>query len=263
MSVRRRLHGHWLGRRRYEEVHELQKRLQLARQAGEIPDTVLLLEHEPVITLGRGAKADNVLVPKELLEAAGVDLVETGRGGDVTLHAPGQLVCYPIVSLSPDRQDVRRYVADLAETMRRLALRHGVSSGPVEGLIGVWVDKKSPAEFHGVEHALFLAKLGAIGVRISRWVTMHGFALNYTTNLELFGMIVPCGITQYGVTSVAELTGKEPDVAAEARAALDILAEVLGADVASWADRSGEPSLAQVGRIEAQEASCTQPSTDR
>lgn len=243
MSVRRQLHGQWLGRRRYEAVHELQKQLHAARQAGEIPDTVLLLEHEPVITLGRGAKADNVLLPTELLSAAGVDLVETGRGGDVTLHAPGQLVCYPIVSLAPDRQDVRRYVADLAETMRRLALRHGVASGPVEGLIGVWVDKKSPSEFRGVEHALHLAKLGAIGVRISRWVTMHGFALNYTTDLELFGMIVPCGIRDYGVTSVEELTGKQPDVALEARAAIELLAEVLGADVASFGDLSGEAEL--------------------
>ncbi|MBI3206771.1 MAG: lipoyl(octanoyl) transferase LipB [Myxococcales bacterium] len=241
MSVRRPLHGRWLGRRRYEEVHQLQKRLHAARQADEIPDTVLLLEHEPVITLGRGAKSENVLAPRELLATAGVDLVETGRGGDVTLHAPGQLVCYPIVSLSPDRQDVRRYVADLAETMRRLAARHGISAGPVEGLIGVWVDKKSPTEFRGPSGALHLAKLGAIGVRISRWVTMHGFAFNLTTDLELFGMIVPCGITQHGVTSVQDLTGETPEVETEARHALDLLADVLGGEVASFDDRSTVP----------------------
>ncbi|MCK6531407.1 MAG: lipoyl(octanoyl) transferase LipB [Polyangiaceae bacterium] len=239
--MRRPLHGRWLGRRRYEEVHELQKRLHAARQADQIPDTVLLLEHEPVITLGRGAKSENVLAPRELLAAAGVDLVETGRGGDVTLHAPGQLVCYPIVSLAPDRQDVRRYVADLAETMRRLAARHGIAAGPVEGLIGVWVDKKSPHEFHGPTHALHLAKLGAIGVRISRWVTMHGFAFNCTTDLELFGMIVPCGITQHGVTSVYDLTGEAPQVEAEAKHAIELLAEVLGGDVASYEDRSSAP----------------------
>jgi len=236
VSVRRRLHGRWLGRRRYEEVHALQKELHAARQAGQIPDTVLLLEHEPVITLGRGGKAENVLLPAELLAAAGVDLVETGRGGDVTLHAPGQLVCYPILSLAPDRQDVRRYVADLAETMRRLAARHGISAGPVQGLIGVWVDKKSIADFRGPEHALHLAKLGAIGVRISRWVTMHGFAFNYTTDLSLFGMIVPCGIREHGVTSVEDLTGQRPDVASEARVALDVLADVLGAEVAEYED---------------------------
>ncbi|MBK8998732.1 MAG: hypothetical protein IPM35_23670 [Myxococcales bacterium] len=134
-------------------------------------------------------------------------------------------------------------MGDLAETMRRLALRHGISSGPVEGLIGTWVDKKSPGEFRGAAHALHLAKIGAIGVRISRWVTMHGFAFNYTTNLELYGMIVPCGIAEHGVTSVEDLTGKQPDVAGEARFALDSLADVLGADVAAWEDRSGEETL--------------------
>lgn len=243
MSVKRQLHGHWLGRRRYAEVHELQQRLHAARRECELPDTVLLLEHEPVITLGRGARAENVLLPSELLAAAGVDLVETGRGGDVTLHAPGQLVCYPIVDLSPDRQDVRRYVGDLAETMRRLVLRHGISSGPVEGLIGIWVDEQAPSEFPGGKDARRLAKIGAIGVRISRWVTMHGFALNYSTNLELFGMIVPCGISAHGVTSVRKLTGKELDVASEAEAALGTLAEVLGAEVASFGDRSSDATL--------------------
>ncbi|MBK7584887.1 MAG: lipoyl(octanoyl) transferase LipB [Myxococcales bacterium] len=238
MTVRRRLSGQWLGRRPYEVVHEHQKRLHVARQAGEIPDTVLVLEHEPVITLGRGAHSENILVPTELLKAAGVDLVETGRGGDVTLHAPGQLVCYPILSLAPERQDVRRYVGDLAETMRRLVARHGISSGPVTGLIGLWVDAKAPGEFPGGEQARQLAKLGAIGVRISRWVTLHGFALNYTTDLELYGMIVPCGISTHGVTSVEQLTGKRVEVRDEAQAAVELLAEVLGAEVESFEDRS-------------------------
>lgn len=238
MTVRRRLSGQWLGRRPYEVVHEHQKRLHVARQAGEIPDTVLVLEHEPVITLGRGAHSENILVPTELLKAAGVELVETGRGGDVTLHAPGQLVCYPILSLAPERQDVRRYVGDLAETMRRLVARHGISSGPVTGLIGLWVDAKAPGEFPGGEQARQLAKLGAIGVRISRWVTLHGFALNYTTDLELYGMIVPCGISTHGVTSVEQLTGKRVEVRDEAQAAVELLAEVLGAEVESFEDRS-------------------------
>lgn len=238
MTVRRRLSGQWLGRRPYEVVHEHQKRLHAARQAGEIPDTVLVLEHEPVITLGRGAHSENILVPTELLKAAGVELVETGRGGDVTLHAPGQLVCYPILSLAPERQDVRRYVGDLAETMRRLVARHGISSGPVTGLIGLWVDAKAPGEFPGGEQARQLAKLGAIGVRISRWVTLHGFALNYTTDLELYGMIVPCGISTHGVTSVEQLTGKRVEVRDEAQAAVELLAEVLGAEVESFEDRS-------------------------
>jgi lipoyl(octanoyl) transferase len=247
VNVRRRLEGRWLGRRRYAEVHDLQERLHLERKAGALPDTVLLLEHTPVITLGRGAKNENVLLPKELLDAAGVDLVETGRGGDVTLHAPGQLVCYPILDLAPDRQDVRRYVADLAETMRRLAAVHEVDAGPVDGLIGVWVDQKSPAAFGGAEHALHLAKLGAIGVRISRWVTMHGFAFNFTTDLSLFGMIVPCGISDHGVTSIEALTGRTPSVADEAPRALQLLADVLDADVASYEDWSDRAELPGAG----------------
>jgi lipoyl(octanoyl) transferase len=236
--MKRKLLGRWLGRRRYAPVHELQARMLAARQAGEAPDIVLLLEHEPVITLGRGAKKEHVLVPRELLLAAGVDLVETERGGDVTLHAPGQLVCYPIVDLSPDRRDVRRYVRDLTATMQALAAEHGIASGPAEGLVGLWVDKKNPSHWSGHAEALQLAKLGAIGVRLSRWVTQHGFAFNLTTDLELYGMIVPCGIRAHGVTSVAELTGQRPSVREAAERALDLLARQLEAEVAGFEDLS-------------------------
>lgn len=224
----RRLHGYWLGRRPYEEVHELQKQLHAARLADQIPDTVLYLEHEPVITLGRGAHAENVLYPRELLSARGVDVVETGRGGDVTLHAPGQLVCYPIVALEPGRRDVRRYVGDLTETMRGLASAHGIDGGPVENMVGFWVDADQPGHWPGAEQARRLAKLGAIGVRISRWVTMHGFAFNLTTDLELFGLIVPCGISAHGVTSVSQLTSTRPEIRREAERAHGLLADRLG-----------------------------------
>ena len=242
--MRRALVGRWLGRRRYEPVLALQERLLAARQAGEAPDTVLLLEHDPVITLGRGAHGENVLVPTALLEAAGVDLVETGRGGDVTLHAPGQLVCYPILDLSPDRRDVRRYVRDLTATMQKLAAAHGIAGGPSEDLIGLWVDKQNPSRWEGQERAAHLAKLGAIGVRISRWFTMHGFAFNLTTDLELYGMIVPCGIRDHGVTSVAELTGERLDVREAAEQALGFLAEQLDADVTGFEDASAPRELA-------------------
>jgi lipoyl(octanoyl) transferase len=192
-----------------------------------------------VITLGRGADDANVLLGEDALRARGIDRQQTTRGGDVTLHAPGQLVGYPIVDLKPDRCDVRRYVKDLAETMRRLALRHGVSGGEVAGKIGFWVDLGQPGDWQGEGAAKEPAKLGAIGVRISRWTTMHGFAMNLTTEPDLFDIIVPCGIREYGVTSIRALTGRSPDIRAEAEEAHRLLSSVLGASLGSFEDASG------------------------
>ena len=177
----------------YDEAHALQRELVEARKAGHIHDTLLLLEHPPVLTLGRGAKADNILFSREVLAAQGVSVEEVGRGGDVTYHGPGQLVAYPIVDLHPDRRDVRKYVASLEETMIRTAADYGVTAERVDGFNGAWVGDR---------------KLGAVGVRISRWVTMHGFALNNTTELSHFELIVPCGITGKGVTSLERETGE-------------------------------------------------------
>jgi lipoyl(octanoyl) transferase len=232
--VRRRLAPEWLGRKGYAPVHALMEQRLADRQAGKVGDSVLFVEHEPVVTLGRGASAENVLLPREALVARGVELVATGRGGDVTLHAPGQLVCYPIVDLSPDRRDVRRYVADLRETMRRLAADFGVAGGPVEELIGLWVDAERPSVWEGAERAGTLAKLGAIGVRISRWVTMHGFAFNLTTDLALYDLIVPCGISSHGVTSIQALTGRSVAVQEAAPRAFELLCEVLDAEGTSF-----------------------------
>jgi lipoyl(octanoyl) transferase len=229
----------WIGRRRYQPVHELQRRLVEARARGGVGDLVLLLEHEPVVTLGRGADRANVLASAEQLCARGVDLCETGRGGDVTYHGPGQLVCYPIVDLRPDRCDVRRYVRSLAEAMILLARELQVEAGVVDGMIGVWVDRDAPGEWAGEAWARHLAKLGAIGVRISRWVTMHGFALNLGIEPREFGLIVPCGIRDHGVTSIAELTGRGVDVREVALGSARELSRALQLDIAEVEDRAG------------------------
>jgi lipoyl(octanoyl) transferase len=204
--------AHWLGRIGYGDAHALQERLVASRIADEVGDTLLLLEHPPVVTLGRGARLENVLVTPVELERRGLELVETGRGGDVTYHGPGQLVAYPIFDLHPDRLDVRRYVRDLARVMIALARAYGVEASFLEGdpkLVGVWADEASPASWPGDPReeggAARPAKLGAIGVKISRWVTMHGFAFNVSTDLAGFRLIVPCGITRYGVTSLQAL----------------------------------------------------------
>lgn len=237
----RALHGLWLGTRPYRHVLALQEALVAARIDGAVPDTVLLLEHAPVITLGRAARPENVLLDEAVLRARGWDLVQTRRGGDVTLHAPGQLVAYPILDLKPDRCDVRRYVKDLTETMRRVAARHGVAAGEMDGMIGLWTDLERPAVWEGASVAGRVAKLGAIGVHLSRWVTSHGFALNLSTSPDLFSTIVPCGIADHGVTSILELRGRAPTVREAAEVALHELADVLGARVASFTDAAATP----------------------
>jgi lipoyl(octanoyl) transferase len=195
----------WLGTVAYADALELQQRLVEQRKSEAIPDTLLLLEHPPVITLGRAAHRSNVIAGDDYRSAAGVELFETGRGGDVTFHGPGQVVGYPIIGLAPDRCDIRRYVRDLEETMIRTAAEFGVTAGRVAGLTGVWVGEE---------------KLGAIGVRISRWVTMHGFAFNVRTQLEYFDMIIPCGIQDHGVTSLEKILGPATPAVEEVAASL-------------------------------------------
>src|SRR5258706_15914870 len=182
----------------YGDALKLQKEFVEQRKAGEIPDQLLLLEHPPVITLGVRTRNDrsHIVAAPETLEEAGVEVFESGRGGDVTYHGPGQLVGYPILDLKPDRCDVHRYVRDLEEVLIRTAADYGISAGRVDGLTGVWV---------GAD------KLAAIGVRIARWITSHGFALNVTTDLEYFNLIVPCGIADRGVTSLSRLLGRPVD----------------------------------------------------
>ena len=179
----------------YAEALALQRMLVEARRTGSTPDLLLLLQHLPVVTLGVNvddSRAHIVATPARLAEL-GVEIHETGRGGDVTYHGPGQIVGYPIVDLRPDRQDVHRYVRDIEEVMIRVCGDYGIVAGRIQGLTGTWV---------GAD------KIGAIGIRISRWITSHGFAFNVTTNLEHFGLIVPCGLPDRGVTSVERETGR-------------------------------------------------------
>lgn len=190
----------WLGRLAYAESWELQKRLVEERKAGQIPDTLLLVEHPHVYTLGRGADETHVLADSQQLEEIGAELFRIDRGGDVTYHGPGQLVGYPIIDLrereGDRRADVRLYVRDIEETIIRFAASYGVSTVRVAGLPGVWVGEE---------------KLAAIGVRVSRWVTSHGFAINLNTDLAYFRQIVPCGLHDKSVTSLATLLGQKID----------------------------------------------------
>jgi lipoyl(octanoyl) transferase len=185
-----------LGTLDYAEGLALQRQLVDQRRAGEIPDTLLLLQHPHVLTLGvklADARSHVVASPDELT-ALGVEIFEAGRGGDVTYHGPGQLVAYSILDLRPDRCDVHRYVRDLEEVMIRVCGGMGLAAGRVSGRSGAWIGDN---------------KVGAVGVRISRWITSHGIALNVGPNLDYFSLIVPCGIADKGVTSLARELGRE------------------------------------------------------
>jgi lipoyl(octanoyl) transferase len=183
----------------YPDALALQRALVDDRRADRIGDVLLLLEHPHTLTVGvRGdGGRSHILADAETLAARGIEVFETGRGGDVTYHGPGQLVGYPIIDLKPDRQDVHRYVRDLEEVLIRAAAEFGIAAGRVPGLTGVWVGRE---------------KLAAIGVRIARWITSHGFALNVSTDLDQFNMIVPCGIADRGVTSIERLLGRSVDM---------------------------------------------------
>lgn len=202
---RRVLETRWLGRVAYAEALRQQEILVRQRRDGRVPDRLLLLEHPHVITLGAAAHAEHVLLGSEERSLLGVDLFETGRGGDVTYHGPGQLVGYPILDLKPDRCDLHAYVRDLEEVLIRTVARWGIRGERRAGFSGVWTGGE---------------KIAAIGVRVaSGWITSHGFALNVSTDLRWFDAIVPCGIRDRGVTSMARLVGEAP--------ALEAVAEVV------------------------------------
>lgn len=206
----------WLGVVPYDEGLHIQERAVERLRSGEAPEQLLLLEHPHVFTLGRGADSSNILADRQQLESNSVEVHETGRGGDVTYHGPGQLVGYPIMDLKPDRCDVHRYVRDIEEVLIRTIADFGVIGGRIPGLTGVWVENE---------------KIGAIGVRIARWITSHGFALNVNTDLSFFRMIVPCGITDKGVTSLSQLLGRRIDLEEVASIVASRFARVFDRDV--------------------------------
>ncbi|MFN2239144.1 MAG: lipoyl(octanoyl) transferase LipB [Thermoanaerobaculia bacterium] len=181
----------------YENGMAMQETLVGMRQREEIEDQLLLLEHTPVITLGRGGDEGNLLSSREMLAREGVRYFETTRGGDITYHGPGQLVGYPILHFGEGNRDVRKYVTNLEEAIIRTLAHWGLAADRAEGQRGVWVGNE---------------KVAAIGVRVARWVTCHGFALNVTTNLRHFDFITPCGIRGKGVTSLEKLLGKAPSM---------------------------------------------------
>ena len=202
----------WLGRVEYSRALALQETLVAERRKGAVSDVLLLLEHPPVVTLGRGADTRHVLAEPDLLARRGIELHEAGRGGDVTVHGPGQLVGYPILALPKERQDAHRYLRDLEECLIRAVASWGVAATRAPGLTGVWVGRD---------------KLAAIGVRLaSGWVTSHGFALNVDVDLDAFSCIVPCGLADRGVTSLERLLPSPPSLREVAARVADAFAAV-------------------------------------
>lgn len=197
----------------YRVAQELQDGLAAERKEGRGQDTLFLLEHPHVVTLGRNASLENVLVPRAELARRGVEIHECGRGGDVTYHGPGQLVGYPVMLLPEGRRGVKEYVRDLEESLLRTLAHFGIVGGRDPGYPGVWVGR---------------AKVAALGVRISRWVTTHGFALNVTTDLAYYQLITPCGIRDRSVTTMAMLLDAPPDMAEVKRVVSASFAEVFG-----------------------------------
>jgi lipoyl(octanoyl) transferase len=209
---------HWLGRVAYADALRIQESLVRRRRRNECLDTLLLLEHPPVVTLGRGSDPGHVLLDAARLERRGIELHEAGRGGDVTYHGPGQLVGYPVVRLPRERRDAHRYLRDLERALIRTAADYGLAASREPGLTGVWVGRE---------------KLAAIGVRLNTgWITSHGFALNVSTDLTEFETIVPCGIADRGITSLERLLESAPSLPEVAARVAVHVADALGSDYA-------------------------------
>ncbi len=227
-----------LGTMDYKDCWDLQQSLfdaQIARKGagprpdadtGEDPDdagTILLVEHPPVYTLGKSGHAENLLVAREALEAMGAQFFHIDRGGDITFHGPGQLVCYPILDLERIGMGLREYIDALEEAVIRTVAEYGIAAGRIAGASGVWIDPEGRRP----------RKICAIGVRSSRFITMHGFALNVSTDLEWFTRINPCGFTDRGVTSIVSETGLHPPMQEVKRTVIEVLSSVLRCKIAT------------------------------
>jgi lipoyl(octanoyl) transferase len=198
----------YAGRLGYADALALQKETVRRRVAKEIPDCLILVEHPPVITLGKMAKREHLIGSR-----ADVQVVETPRGGDVTYHGPGQIVGYPILDLTALNTDLKKYLYKLEEVMIRAVAAYGIQAGRQEGMTGAWVGDR---------------KIGAIGVRVEKWVTSHGFALNANNDLDGFDLIIPCGLRGKGVTSIAREIGRDVDLDELRRSIAGIFGEVIG-----------------------------------
>lgn len=181
----------------YMEALELQKIIHNRRKQGLIPDVVIMLEHHPCFTIGRSGSRTHLLVDEHVLDQHNISVHESSRGGDITYHGPGQLVCYPILSLEGEERDLHAYARKMEEVMIKTLKPFNISADRKSEFPGVWVKDR---------------KIGAMGIAVRNWVTMHGIALNVCPNLEHFSFIVPCGISSYGVTSMSETTGESVDV---------------------------------------------------
>ena len=225
----------------YEEARELQRNLEARRQAEEIPDVLLLLEHPPVYTRGRRAEPGELPMGEAWYEERGIEVLDTDRGGRVTYHGPGQLVAYPIVSLAPYGGDVHAYVRKMERAMIATLAAHGVRAQTIEGLTGVWVPRRrdemsesigqigpsAAGNGHFVPSAPEQArKIGSIGIHVSRGVTTHGLAINVSNDLRPFEWVVPCGIEGAEMTSLARELGAEQDLGAFAETLAATFAEV-------------------------------------
>ncbi len=216
-EVRRTLEVRRLGLVPYGDALVLQQELVRERRDGAIPDTLLLLEHPHVITLGTRSSDEHVLLDAGELARRGIERFEAGRGGDVTYHGPGQLVGYPILDLNPDRKDLHRYLRDLEDVMIGAAGAFGVHAERVPGLTGAWTAT---------------GKLAALGVRVSSgWITSHGFALNVSTDLSYFGTIVPCGIADRDVTSLEREVGRPVSLDEASARVIDAFRSTFNADI--------------------------------